>query len=111
VSDACTSAAVNPSPRCAHVDYSKLSDLALCIDYWGIDALPVGCHACADICEAMADFVLGEFVFVLQLDWGDDSLGPLRTRLEAKVVECPAAETSRAGYIHLKYVYVMLGQG
>lgn len=93
----------NPPASQVLVDYSKLSDLKLCIDYWGIDALSTGSETCAaENCEAVPDFIVGELVLVLQLDWGDDSLGPLRMRLEAKVVDCPAAHERRAGYVLLK---------
>jgi hypothetical protein len=92
----------NPPPSHVLVDYSKISDLKLCIDYWGIDALSSSSETCAENCEPVPDFIVGELVFVLQLDWGDDSLGPLRMRLEAKVTECPAAHERRAGYVLLK---------
>jgi hypothetical protein len=47
--------------------------------------------------DSEAELRVGDAVFVLQLEWGVDSLGPLHNRLEAKVVDIHAD-----GFVHLK---------
>jgi hypothetical protein len=68
------------------VNKAKTSNLALA-NFWGRDAglCPTMEGTLADSSEA--DLVVGDAVFVLQLEWGDDSLGQLHNRLEARVVE------------------------
>jgi hypothetical protein len=53
-------------------------------EYWGRDAGL--CSLKGTLADASErDVCVGDQVFVLQLEWGDDSLGPLRNRFEAKV--------------------------
>lgn len=66
---------------------------------WGIDA-----GICSTDCT-LADaneppLKVGDPVFVLQLEWGDDSLGRLRNRLEARVFEFSERYPE---LVHIKY--------
>jgi hypothetical protein len=67
------------------VDKAKTSDFEL-TKHWGIDAgmCPTD-NTLADESELALN--VGDYVFVLQLEWGDDSLGRLRNRLEGRVIE------------------------
>ena len=67
------------------VDKTKTSDYEIS-RHWGID--PGECSSDGTLADANEPpLQLGDAVYVLQLEWGDDSLGRLRNRLEAKVVE------------------------
>ena len=68
------------------VNKAKTSNLALA-NFWGRDS-----GLCPTMEGTLADgsepaLAVGDAVFVLQLEWGDDSLGHLHNRLEARVVE------------------------
>jgi hypothetical protein len=78
---------------------SKMSDWELCNAYWGRDSgLCSTSKTLVDHGEG--DLKEGETVFVLQLDWGDDSVGAIRNRLEAKVVEVGRGRHS--SLVHVK---------
>jgi hypothetical protein len=82
----------------AHKDFSNISDMQL-NELWGRDARLCSLKGTlADPNER--DVVVGDQVFVLQLEWGDDSLGPLRNRLEAKVEKID--DNRRPGQVCLK---------
>jgi hypothetical protein len=67
------------------VDKTKTSDYEIS-RHWGID--PGECSLDGTLADTNEPpLQLGEAVFVLQLEWGDDSLGRLRNRLEARVLE------------------------
>jgi hypothetical protein len=82
-----------------HKKISKMSDWELCNAYWGRDSgLCSTSKTLVDHGEG--DLKEGETVFVLQLDWGDDSVGAIRNRLEAKVVE--VGHGRHSSLVHVK---------
>ncbi len=78
------------------VDKSKTFDFQL-TRHWGIDAGMCSTTLGTLADDNQAELRVGDAVFVLQLEWGVDSLGPLHNRLEAKVIDVYAD-----GFVHLK---------
>ena len=76
---------------------SKASDWELCEAHWGRES---GLCPRPATDDGEGDLKEGDAVFVLQVDWGDDSVGLVRNRLEGKVVE--VGHKRRAGYVHVK---------
>lgn len=69
---------------------------------WGIDAGI--CSTDGTLADANEPpLKVGDPVFVLQLEWGDDSLGRLRNRLQARVFEFSERYPD---LVHIKYVRV-----
>ena len=84
-------AGLQPPQPMQHLDFSQMTTHALNSVFWGIEAGLRGSEGTlAD--ERERDLVVGDQVFVLQLEWGDDSLGPLGNRLEGRVVRIAAAD-------------------